>query len=77
VHLQDEFGWRWLIGLACRTGIAAGRIAQLFQVRLNLRRYTGEFVELLVRNPPEMLFPDKEWFGNVVIVIPRISWVMF
>src|SRR5438552_539867 len=40
--------------------IEARRVAHLLQVLLDLRRYAGEFVELLVRNPAEMLLAQKE-----------------
>src|SRR5207237_3364933 len=56
-------------GLACRRGIAAGRIAHLFQVPLHLGRYAGKVVELLVRNPAEMDFPERERSGEELWVI--------
>src|SRR5215472_3842939 len=51
--------------------IKACRIAHFFQVLLDLRRYAGKFVELLVRNPAEMLLPYNKLLGVHLRIIHR------
>src|SRR6185503_6282150 len=47
----------------CLIGIAAGRIAHLFQIQLHLRRDAGEVIDLLVWNPSEIHLAEKERLG--------------
>ena len=58
-----------LSALTGNIGIAASGIAHRLQILLNLRRYASIVVDLLIRNPPEVLQAQIELFGvNLRIV---------